>query len=69
MTDNNAARTLTSRLQFPPLPLASGDVFVDTEGNVHAVEGVSAVIHLSSGERVAVALEHRFGGWWIPAQK
>ena len=53
----------STRLQFPPVPLASGDTFA-TGAPVVAVD---VTIHLADGSEHKVALESRFGGWWVPA--
>lgn len=61
----HSTSTSTS-LQFPPVPLASGDT-VTTGETTTPVVAMDVTVHLGDGGEHKVALEYRFGGWWVPA--
>jgi hypothetical protein len=50
-------------------PVMSGDGFLDGDGTVRPIEGVSVVLTSTDGTEVTIALERRAGGrWWVPRQ-
>jgi hypothetical protein len=56
----------TTLVQFPPLPLLSGDTFPDTAGTTHALASVTVTLTSDDGTTIEIPLESRFGGWWAP---
>lgn len=53
-------------LTFPPVPLASGTVLVDAQGNPQQVRTVTVVVVTEDGARHQVELRYEHGGWWPP---
>lgn len=67
---HNTTSPLVPRLplEFPPLPLASGEVLIDDEAREHPVSAVSLLVYTDcAAEPIEIALEEEHGGWWIPA--
>lgn len=51
---------------FPPIPLATGNSFVDDNGVTHVVEKVVITVIAGDGTTKEVELESRLGAWWAP---
>jgi hypothetical protein len=66
MAQSNSTNRIASTVQFPPIPLVSGDQLVDGEGRQHDVTEVLVVVRASNGVEKVVRLDARFGGWWVP---
>lgn len=64
---NEPPRPAPTFVQFPPIPLLSGDTVADTDGNPHTIEQATITLVGDDGTRFEVDLEYRFGGWWAPA--
>jgi len=55
----------TDMLTFPPIPLASGQMYLCADGVARCVEDVEVVV-TAGGQVHRVALDARLGGWWMP---
>ena len=55
-------------LVLPPVPLATGRV-VSVDGAERRVARVELVVSTEDGEEFRLALEHRHGAWWAPAER
>lgn len=64
MTSNDLTRA--EKVQFPPIPLASGAAFIGEDGSEHTAQTASFVMHAEDGSSIEVPLDLRFGGWWAP---
>lgn len=62
----NSADPMTVKVEFPPIPLASGVVFMGTDGSEHVAQRASFVMHGEDGSCIEIPLDFRFGGWWAP---
>lgn len=57
---------MTVKVEFPPIPLASGVVFTGSDGTEHVAHRASFVIHSDDGTFKEIPLDFRLGGWWPP---
>ncbi|MFC5178179.1 hypothetical protein [Nocardioides taihuensis] len=57
--------TRQTPVQFPPIPLLSGDTVEGSDGPAR-LRSVTVCITLDDGSRMDIDLESRFGGWWAP---
>lgn len=56
--------SIIRQLNFPPIPLASGDTVASEEGTT-GVRGIEIVITLDDGREKRLPLDYRLGGWWL----
>jgi len=56
---------VTGNIEFPPIPLVSGQTFTAENGTEQRATEVTVVIR-SESESIEVSLDFRFGGWWAP---
>lgn len=65
MTDETPRHVAATPVQFPPIPLLSGNTFTDAEGNEHLVDAVTVTITAADGTHRDLNLVYQFGGWWV----
>jgi hypothetical protein len=65
-TQNQPSTTGQTMINFPPIPLLSGDAFSSND-TTHTISTAEVVLTAPDGTTMRVPLEYRFGGWWLPA--
>jgi hypothetical protein len=51
-------------LVFPPIPLATGQVVADAEGNPVRIQSVEVVVKTEDGKESRIPLTALHGAWW-----
>lgn len=66
MNQNHTPANQSTPLQFPPIPLLSGDSFTAEDGTSRPIAAVTVTVQAEDGTARTVPLDFHFGGWWAP---
>lgn len=56
--------SIASPIQFPPIPLVSGDTVTGEHGESR-VRAIEIVVTCEDGREQRLPLSYAFGGWWV----